>query len=261
MSDPIYEYNVWCNEEAKYTSQWNTVAPTICTSTVSHTGARDIDTTKSIIVRKVSEDLISVKDQYSGYFQSVSLEIAITGASGMHNIDVFSDGSPIVWPMDIIVWQTTVFPTSNMIGDYMSIVAAPNTTVGYILPGAATGATVVYTQQTATNNPNIIRGVDIAITDGVNYQDLGRITGLNSITGTVSFENPLLRAYSAFSLIKVNIRTVKKIKFYSAGSKEFARKGSSGKRIPSGTPIRLEYYNNNGEAKTVCIDLEYYYDR
>lgn len=261
MSDPIYEYNVWCNEEAKYTSQWNTVAPTICTSTVSHTGARDIDATRSIIARKVSEDLIAIKDQYGGYFQSVSLEISVTGATGCHTIDVFSDGKPIIWPMDIIVWQTTVIPTSNMIGDCMSIVAAPNTTIGYILPGAATGATVVYTQQTATNNPNIIRGVDVAITDGVNYQDLGRITGLNSITGTVQFETPLLRSYPAFSLIKANIRTVRRVKFYSMEPKEFARKGSSGKRVPANTPVRLEYYNNSGEAKTVSIDLEYYYDR
>jgi len=257
----IYLFSVWCIEEQKYTSQWGSVTPTICNSDYSHTGAREIDTSKTTISETRSNELISVKEQYEGYFQRTTLEFDIPTGVGWHDITHFKDGEIIKFDNDIVVWKMIIYPSAENAGDRMSLINSPNTPIGYISQIAASGTNTVFTQSTVWDNPLIIRGCDIAITDGVKYQDLGRITNLDSVTGTVSFKIPLENTYNQFSTLLLNIRTIRDQKLRSIERIGVAEKGIQGKRIPAGIISSLEYYNANGNAKSLDIDLEFYYDK
>jgi len=75
MGDTVYQFSVFCVEENKFTTQWGTALPTICTTDVSHT-SRAIDTSKTTIIDTVAE-------QVNIYTRG---EVAPTGPSGAEYI-------------------------------------------------------------------------------------------------------------------------------------------------------------------------------
>ena len=60
--------------------------------------------------------------------------------------------------MDILLWKTILTPTPDMIGDTISVLAVPETTVGVLTVGASIGDTVLNVNSTVTDNGEALDG-------------------------------------------------------------------------------------------------------
>jgi len=247
----IYLYRVYCIQENKDVFQWSEIPPTICPN--DH-GDRTIDSSRTVIVDSRGKEIVTVNEPTDGYYQAITDKIIVPsdtpGSTYIHNLS---------FPMDVIMWRSEFKPSTNMVGDELSVIAGPDTIVGTLTSSGSIGETTITVSSTVITN--VVKGIDIAIDDTVNYQDLGRVTAIDTDNSTITFENSLTNNYAIGSLIKINICMLRDYVIDDDSERlKFGDKGFKGKLIPAGTVMRLKYKNNNGQAKTWYWRLEYYYE-
>ncbi|GAH07313.1 unnamed protein product, partial [marine sediment metagenome] len=131
----------------------------------------------------------------------------------------------VSWPMDILMWRTLLTPLSDMIGDQISVLAAPETTVGIVTSLVSIGDTVINVNSTVTDNT--IRGFLITLDDGVNKDVLGRCTNVDGGAGTITVTTPTTYSFAAMTTpVKISVYLLKDIditdtKVIDIGSKGF----------------------------------------
>jgi hypothetical protein len=103
------------------------------------------------------------------------------------------------------------------------------------------------------------RGFSVSLTDGVNYESLGRII---SVTGSgVQMESPTTMAWSAGTYVILEYSPIPHIYFDAPVTVRVAKNTSSGTYVPENTPMEFRYFNENGITKTIDISftMEYYF--
>ncbi len=143
-----------------------------------------------------------------------------------------------------------------MIGDEITVMAVPETTVGALTAPASASDTVLNV------DPGIFsyiqRGYVITLDDGVNKDVLGRVTAMDSGAGTITVKTPTTNAFAAGTPVKMSIYILKDIYIADTNVIEIGGKGMKGKNVPAGKIIRVYYTNNSGTAKTFRWRPEYY---
>jgi hypothetical protein len=164
----------------------------------------------------------------------------------------------ISWPMKIYLWTTSVYLPADSEGDKFEIIAAPDTPIGYITGPAGIGVTQISVSETVT--ANMIPGLDITLYDGVNRNDLGRITACDTINHTVSFETATINAFSPGTLVLFSLKNVRDFAVCRNIAMEVSLAAGwiKYKEVPPNTILRMVYYNNNGGAKCIAMKVEYY---
>ena len=248
MASDVNYYRVWCNTEGAYVYTWNTIEPTVCPNNNTHS----IDTALTVILETISEKKVIAKENSDGYFETTHVEMNIpSGTPG--------DVSPndVTWPMDILLWRTLITPTSDMIGDYISVVASPETTVGVLTAPLVGGETVLNVNSTVT--ANMWRGFLVNIFDGVNKDVLGRCTNVDIGAGTITVETPVTNAFSAgTTYVQIGVFVLKDIYIADTSTIDIGLKGAKGKLIEANMILRVLYTNNSGTNKTLRWRAEYY---
>jgi hypothetical protein len=255
MSDAETVVKLWrvlCIKENIMVDGWGIDAPTICPN--AHAD-RTIDPTKTRMIKWVSTKKVQVDDTTSGHFQHTSLSAVIpAGTVGdVTNCD-FS------WPMDMDVWKTEYTPLSASLGDDVCVVVGPDAIVGGLVAPAVIGDKSLYISPATLASDEFTKGIELALDDGVNYQNIGRVTSINKNTYEIKFENALTNNYAAGTLVKINLCMVKDLHINNSGVKyQFGEKGLKFKTIPANTVVRIKYKNNDGAAKSVQFELAFYY--
>jgi hypothetical protein len=247
MSQSVFHYKCYCLTEAAYVYTWATSEPTVCPNNNSHS----IDTNLTTIIETVSTNTVTAAENSDGYFETSHVVINIP--SGTPGTITEHD---VVWPMDLILWRTLITPTSDMIGDVLTVVASPETTIGVITANAASGTTTFNVNSTVTSN--IWRGFRVNITDGVNKDVLDRCTAKDATAGTITVETPTVNSYNAGSLIQIGVYVLKDINITDTQTIDIGTKGIKGKMITAGMILRVLYTNNSGTAKTIRWRPEIY---
>ena len=247
MTTEINKYRVYCNDEAGYAYTWESVEPTVCPNNNGHT----INTSLTTIIQTVSTSTIKAEENSDGYFETTHVELNVpSGTPGdLSEHDV-------AWPMDILLWRTLITPTADMIGDYISVVASPETTIGVLTAPVTGGTTVLNVNSTVT--ANIWRGFLVNIFDGVNKDFLGRCTNVNSGAGTITVETATVNSFDAGSAVQIGVYVLKNIYVADTSTIDIGTKGFKGKNITAGMKLRVRYINNSGTSKTVRWRPEYY---
>jgi len=247
MTTEVYKYRIWCVTENAYVYSWGTVEPTTCPNNPAHT----IDTNSITIVETVSTTAVTAEENSNGYFETTHIIMNVpTGSPG----DVVTQD--VTWPMDILLWKTLLTPTSDMIGDLISVLASPETTVGVAAVPINIGDTTISVNSTVTANTE--RGFLITLDDGVNKNVCGRCTAVDAIGGTISFQTPTVNSFAAGTPVKISVYVLNNIRIIDTNIIDIGAKGFKGKTIPVGLILRIYYTNNSGTSKTVVWRAEYY---
>jgi len=244
----VYQYRVYCIAEATYVTTYDTTAPTLCPN--NHPD-RSIDANLTSIVKRFSKNIVSAEENTEGDFELVDIRIDVpSGTPG----DVTEHD--ISWDMDILLWHTYLYPSSDMIGDEISVIAFPETQIGILSAPANIGETTLSVDAAVFNYAR--RGYLITLDDTVNKNVLGRITGLDSGAGTITVKNTTSNAFAAGTPVKISVYILKDVFISGTSVIEIGGKGIRGKNILSGQILRIYYTNNSGAAKTFRWRPEYY---
>jgi len=247
MTSQVNNYRIYCNTEATNVYKWDTVEPTTCPNNNAHS----INSSLTTIVETLNVNTIKAEEASDGYFETSHVVMTIpAGTPG----DVTTHD--VTWPMDIMLWRTLITPTTDMFGDVVNVLAAPETTVGVITANASIGTTTINVNSTVTANTE--RGFLITLDDGVNKNVCGRCTAVDSGAGTITFQTPTTNAFIAGTPVKISIYVLKGIHFINTETIDIGLKGIKGKSIPEGMILRVYYTNNSGTAKTLFWREEHY---
>lgn len=239
-------YRVYCTVEEIYINTWDIVEPTTCPNNNTHAISSNID-----IIDEVSTSNITVNEDTDGYFETTTVSMLIP--SGLPGSVTEHDVS---WPMNILVWNTHITPTTPMIDDSMSVIASPETIIGVLTVGTNIGDTVLNVNSTVIDNA--YGGFLVTLDDGVNKDVVNRISGIDSINSQITVETPLSYAYSPGTPFKISIYLLKDIFIANTNEINIGQKGFRGKQLDANVPLRVYYTNNSGTEKTIKWRPEYY---
>ena len=247
MATEVNKYRILCTTESDYVYTWDEIEPTVCPNDAGHT----IDSSSITIIETISTNTFKAEENSDGYFETSMITVNVS--SGTPGDIVEHDVS---WPMTVLLWRTLLTPTADMIGDSISVLAAPETTVGVLAAPVSIGDTTFTVNSTVTDN--VWRGFLITIDDTVNKDVVGRCTAVDALAGTISVETPTSFAFSPGIPVKISIYVMKDIYIADTNTIDIGTKGFKGKTVDIGTILRIYYTNNSGTAKTVRWRPEYY---
>lgn len=246
MSNSLYK--LFCNSEGKVVRVWGSTPPTTCPNNNTHDIALD-----SIREDHQFNNKIITEENTTGDFETedITMEIpqGVPGEVSEHDV---------TWPMDFLLWKTILKPSSEMIGDLITVLAIPETTVGAIVAPINIGDTTFYVDPGIFNY--IKRGYVITLDDTTNKEFLGRITHIDSVSGTITTENATAYGYNPGTPVKMSIYVIKNLYMSDTDPIEIASKGIKGKSIQSGGILRVYYTNNSGTYKMFRWRTEGYND-
>lgn len=244
MSEQLYKF--FCIDEQRVVRKWSATPPTTCPNNYNH----QIEA-GSVRVDEKFNNTILASENSDGDFETTHIKMEIPsgtpGAVTEHDVS---------WPMDILLWVTYLTPSSDMIGDQITVMAAPETQVGVIVSPVNIGDTVLYVDPGVFNY--VQRGYLVTLNDGTNKDVLGRIIALDSGAGTVTVETPTTYAFAPMTQFQMSIYVLKDIYIFNTETVAIGIKGFKGKQVPAGIILRVYYTNNSGTSKTFRWRPEYY---
>lgn len=243
----VNHYRLDCQTDG-YVYVWDTVEPTVCPNDAGHTINPPI-----VVVESVSANTVRAEEDSDGYFETSTIKMNIpTGSPG----DVSEHD--VSWPMAVTLWKTLLTPTNDMVGDQISVVAEPETTIGVLTAPATAGDTTISVNSTVTDNAK--RGFLITIDDGVNKDVCDRCSAVDSVNGTITFQTALVNSFAAGTLVKISIYVLDKVDLVSTETIDIGNKGIKGKKLTSDMKLRIYYTNNSGTSKLLRWRIELYND-
>jgi len=249
----VYKYKVYCETESAWVLGWSeSDTITECPNNQAHT----ITSSSVSVINKISDETVSLKNSVLGYFQVSTIFMDIPqGATGAVAV------KDVSYPFEIEMWKTDYVSSLNSEGDVLNIIIGPDTAISALTAIGNIGDTTISIMSSIFATDILCKGCYIKLFDGVSvFQDLGRITALDSVNSTLTFENSLTSTFNPGTAVLLNLYLVKDF-IISAPSInfEFGSKRYSTKKIPPNTVIRILYTNASGNAKKVYFGLEYNY--
>jgi len=245
----LSSYQITClTEGIRVVTNYGVTVPTVCPNNNQHT----IDPDQTTVYDTQTLTEVTVLNP-NGYYQATTSYLPMDACTPG---TVFT--KDISFPMRIFLWSIAVYPPVNSEDDWFDVISAPNTAIGYITSGIEIGATQMYVSSTVCENA--IPGLDIAIYDGTNRDDLGRITAGDEGTLLCQFETPTTHAFTTGSLVELNLKNIRHFEMCRTTEYEI-RLGSPWKKykeVPANTIMRIVYHNMDGNAKYISMLLEYY---
>lgn len=256
MSDkPIHQYQVFCISEGSFITVYGTEEPTLCPN--DHAD-RSINPDLTSIVETYDVNKIKAEENTEGDFTHATIENEIpAGTPG----DV-TDHDDAVWSENIYLWKTVIYPSDDMMGDVINVRGIKNDPPNYNIVGALTadgtaGTNVLTVSDTAVEN--VYKGLEIVLDNSIITENVGYVTSIDTVAKTITVQKNLTSTFSSGSLVRVEQVVIKDCKIHSTKWPiEIGGKGLKGKKIQAGDIMRVRYTNNDGQAKKVYWDAEYY---
>jgi hypothetical protein len=251
-SEEVKRYRVLCIAENKMVTAYGIKPPTLCPN--DHAD-RSIDHSRTVLAATFKRDQVEIFDPTTGNFQYTTLKFSVpSGSAGDVSDHDFS------WPMTLDIWKTEFMAGTEHVGDSMNVMIDPDRVIGILTADANIGDTELSVSSAGFAHPALSPGLEIKLDDTSNSEDLGRITGVDSVNFKLHVENGLTQNFLAGTQVIINVCIVKDAmvsqtkKAYIMGSK-----GIKSKELPSDIVMRFRYKNNDGVAKDVHIEMEYNY--
>lgn len=239
-------YKLFCNDESSVVTLFADTPPTVCPNNSVH----NIDQESVILSDDYYGKIIS-QEMSTGDFETTHITMNIV--SGVPGAVTTYDVS---WPMDILLWKTEMTSNAAMVGDIITVMAAPETTVGVLTAAVSIGTTVLPVNPEIFNY--LLRGYTVTLNDGTHKNFLGRCIMGDPVNNTITVETALANSFAAGVPVQMSIYVLKDIYMGDTSTITIGGKGMRGKLLPAGTILRVYYTNNSGTAKTFRWRPEYY---
>ncbi len=250
MGTPVYQYRIYCITEGKNVYTWGTTPPTKCPNNTADT----VNLSSVSIVDEISSNVVKIQTESvptGGFFKAETFKIiAATGAT---------TSTQVSWPFNISLSEARFVTTTDHQGDLVSAQIPSNMTIGAIVQNVNIGDTTLYVPSYIASNVAV--GFYIAITDGTNSNDMGRIIAIDTVNNILTMETAPTNSYSATTPTYINL-TVSPIHNLEIGPPQEYVIGQSNigsSHIPANTPITVFYVNNGNYTKTLIVNIEYLY--
>lgn len=182
-----------------------------------------------------------------GNFEHTSYKIEILST------DIFVE-KVVSFPFDVNIIRAKYLDSDVMVGDQLSAEINPKFTIG--VTTIETISTILHVSETVFNNVNV--GYKIFITDGVNYEDLGRCLSKDNNNEIITEIEPV-NVYALGSYIQYTIPLIESLYFMGANAERIIEGTSKANYLPANVPIVLKYINNTATAKNFIFDFEILY--
>lgn len=249
MAETLSQYLVTClTESTRVTTDYRNTPPTTCPNNNEHT--IDPAQTQVYCTKPMTDVQVLIPN---GYYQCSTLDLDMPECTPG---TIFT--ADLVNPMRILLWTTSMYLPPNSEGDTVDIITAPDTPIGYITSSVSADTNVIPVSSTVVGF--IIPGLDISLYDGVNYNDLGRVTAVDTQNSTVSIEFATANSFNMGTPVLFNLKSVRAFDVCEDFSGEVSL-GSAWvkyKEVPANTTMRVSYHNNDGVAKCIVLKFEYY---
>jgi hypothetical protein len=256
-------FRIYCDTDDKWEYSWADIGVTQCPTNSEHTVIIDAHSPQQLVesdavIKLREENIPNGEEPTQGRYMVKTIVLDIPLAVSGPETTTINHSFP--FPIGLI---EVVFTTEEeMKGDELLADMAEYTTVGLITEDVDIGVTAT-TDGISTNltgMQNIYAGYKLRITDGVNTEDLGRVINVNKDECKIIVEDEPTNAYlsSSPTYLQITIPMTDIIigppKIYTLGNSTL---GST--YIPKNTVGKFTYTNNEGSAKKLYIDIEYFY--
>jgi hypothetical protein len=180
------------------------------------------------------------------FFSAESIIIDISTGEILKIVD-------ISWPFDISLKTGTLNISEDMIGDEISVEAAPNTLIGALTSSLKVGDTSANVSPTVIQN--IKRGYYFNIYSS--NHEIGRVTMVDG--DYITFSPPSDVSANPGTYVSMTPKIIPYAYLNSSRVLEIGKTIATGNRVPKNTIVRVKYKNNNGVAKKIGWFIEYLY--
>lgn len=187
-----------------------------------------------------------------GHFQVKTIHVtAAANETKLHDIS---------WPHDVNILSVSLYSTADMVGDKVSALIAPNTTIGAITADVATTDTTFTVQSSVVQNIRI--GYLVTITDLTNTDECGVVTAIDLGAFTITVETAPTNAYLAATPTYIQMTVQMMVQHEMPGFDFVLILGESkigASHIPANTTVRIKYENSTAAQKDLIACVEYLY--
>ena len=217
-----------------------------------------IDTSQSRVVDYRKDNSISIQEMHTITGQRYQIRHLKVIAAAGPGVTTTYDAS---LPFDINLICVKNFITTDMGGDTVSWVIAPETIVGTLAQNSSISDTVFHVSSTVITNADIswrVRIIDSS--NPANYEDVGTINSIDSANSTLTLSAGATQAhtsgdYIALTGIYCNALELPPKEFILEMGLEIPRVAY----VLANRVIRCEYTNNTNAQKTLYCYYSYYY--
>ena len=167
----------------------------------------------------------------------------------------------VTLPFDINLIAVRNLLTSDMAGDTLTWLLAPNTTVGTITQNVNIGDTVINVSGTVIANiePSW-RFRIISASNPAVYEDIGTVNSVNTSANTVTLSTAATQAHTSGDLVAITGIYSDAITLPSTNYVlELGNETTRTAYIPAGTIVRCEYTNSGSATRTLYVYYSFYY--
>lgn len=185
-----------------------------------------------------------------GHYQAASWKLTLSVGESTEELD-------ITFPIPVSVLAAEWSNSEVLVGDSVEVCVAPDTMTGVITSAVSTSTTVIPVSQTVVDNARL--GYYAKLDDGTNADDLGRIVAIDKAGLTVTVETATVNAFAVNTSFKQTIKLLNKSPLPDTGRVQIGQSKIGGSYLPTGTVIRIKYYNDSNTAKDFVFWMEYLY--
>lgn len=248
----ITKWRVYCTTEEDWIYGYKDTSdgtPTTCFNNTGHT----VNENSFQEVDVISDDTINAKiiEEYvptGGNFKCCGKKFTIPANSTVTHT--------VSWPFNISVMESYFTSSSDMEGDVVEVVTAPNSIVGALTAPVEIGDTVINVNTTVIQN--IMVGYTFKL--GNSNTSLGFVLAIDENALTVTVETPSPEAFSTGAYVKMEVEGICELEIGAAPFRYVI--GSSktgGKHLLANTPVNVIYTNNGYTEKTFRFQIEMLY--
>lgn len=248
MVSGLNHYSLFCVSENKFVDTFCKDIPTNCPVDSTHIILPDT------ILEKLDFDVgIPIRQEYvktGGNYRAESRSI-VTEPNTTTTVE-------FNWPMAINVAMVKFITSSNMDGDIINSMIAPDSIIGVITQNVQIGDTIMSVYPTVLQY--LFIGYYVKLDDGANVNDLGMILSIDSDNLKITFEKGTVNNFEAGSMVRMTICNILDFEIGPAGYYEFGSSHLCASYIPTGTIVKMTYKNNsNIDSKNLRLYYEYNY--
>lgn len=258
MAREIYRFRYKCVTTNSIVYEWSEYTPTQC----QHDPAHEISDSSMSIVETITEDIVKaevLEEKYGetgGHFQASSLPMTCSGV-GWHERD-------ISWPFPINMLSAQIFIDDDNVGDRIETIGGGSgITVGTVNEPIVSGSNYLVLSGLPLDYSE--PGHYVRLSQGENTYDLGYILSKDSESSKVYMAEEIVvdltPAPESPIIFKKYVKLIKEMNLSakSYGPMVIGSTKVGASYLPPNVPLRMRYYNSNGNDKTLMVILEYLY--
>lgn len=244
----INRYRVYCNTESQYVYDWNDKSPLTCPNNSSHS----IDSPSITIVDTVKSQSVNIIQEAGptgGNYSCESYSFSIPpGQTVSQNYS---------WPFNISISSVHFTTDNSHVGDLITSVIAPGTTLGVTTSTVKAGDTKIGVSASVIQN--IQKGMSVALTDGTNISNLAKVYVIDSVNNVIQCQTPAQSGYSSGVAVQACFQNIRMQlgppQSYILGTNQI-----KSAFLPANTILNVQYINQDPNIpKNFLFFLQYYY--